>query len=66
LQATPEVIRAIGRERILVAGTPTKLEGLYGKALLVDTGDPSLDKALSGYIRVITGLGEETLFRVER
>lgn len=66
LQATPEVIRAIGRERILVAGTPSKLEGLYGKALLVDTGDPSLDKALGGYIRVITGLGEETLFRVER
>ena len=66
LQVTPEVLRVVGKERILVTGAPEKLKDLYGKALLVDTGDPSLDLELCGYIRVVTGLGEETLFRVER
>ncbi|NMD18419.1 MAG: ATP-NAD kinase, partial [Synergistaceae bacterium] len=66
LQLSPRVIRSVGKERILVLGAPSKLKGLYGKALLVDTGDPSLDGALCGYTPVITGLGEETLFRVER
>ncbi|NLV65397.1 MAG: ATP-NAD kinase family protein [Synergistaceae bacterium] len=66
LQVTPEVIRVVGKERILVAGTPEKLKGLFGKALFVDTGDPLLDLELCGYTRVVTGLGEETLFRVER
>ena len=66
LQLSPGVIRSVGKERILVLGAPSKLKDLYGKALLVDTGDPSLDEALCGYAPVITGLGEETLFRVER
>ncbi|MGB4210063.1 MAG: ATP-NAD kinase family protein [Thermovirgaceae bacterium] len=66
LQLSPGVIRSVGKERILVVGTPSKLKDLYGRALLVDTGDPSVDGALCGYIPVITGLDEETLFRVER
>jgi predicted polyphosphate/ATP-dependent NAD kinase len=66
LQISPRVLRAIGRNRIIIAATPSKLKALYGKALLVDTGDEDLDRDLCGYVRVITGLGEETLFRVER
>jgi predicted polyphosphate/ATP-dependent NAD kinase len=66
LQISPRVLRAIERNRIIIAATPSKLKALYGKALLVDTGDEDLDRDLCGYVRVITGLGEETLFRVER
>ncbi len=61
-QFTPEVIRRVGRDNILVLATRTKLRGL--KYLLVDTGDPGLDAELSGYIRVITGYREETMMRV--
>ncbi len=61
-QFTPEVIRRVGRDNILVLATKTKLRGL--KYLLVDTGDPMLDAELSGYIRVITGYREETMIRV--
>ncbi len=66
LQISPRVLRAIGRDRIIIASTPSKLKALYGKSLLVDTGDEGLDRDLSGYVRVITGLGQETVFRVER
>ena len=61
-QFTPEVIRNVGKENILVLATRTKIRGL--KYLLVDTGDPELDAELSGYIRVITGYREETIMRV--
>jgi len=65
-QIGPEVIRIAGRENIIVLAAPSKLQSLPGRILFVDTGDPSLDKELCGYIRVITGPSEETLMRVRR
>jgi predicted polyphosphate/ATP-dependent NAD kinase len=63
-QISPAVIRRVGRERILVIATQTKLLSLGGRPLLVDTGDPELDVALCGYVKVTTGLGERTMYRV--
>ncbi|MDO9507811.1 MAG: ATP-NAD kinase family protein [Thermovirgaceae bacterium] len=65
-QISPEVVRLAGKENIMIISTPSKLRSLIGKSLFVDTGDTLLDMELCGYIRVITGLGEETIFRVER
>lgn len=65
-QISPDVIGGVGKENIIVISTPSKLASLAGSSLFVDTGDPSLDRELCGYIRVITGPGEETLARVER
>ncbi len=61
-QFTPEVIRRVGGENIVVLATRTKLSNL--KYLLVDTGDPVLDRELSGYIRVLTGYREERVMPV--
>jgi predicted polyphosphate/ATP-dependent NAD kinase len=52
-QFTPEVIKAVGTENIIVAGTKDKLMKL--DCLRVDTGDYELDRQLSGYIDVIVG-----------
>ncbi len=62
-QISPRVIRAVGRENIIVVATKAKLRGL--RALRVDTGDPELDEALRGYVRVIADYGEEVVMRVE-
>jgi predicted polyphosphate/ATP-dependent NAD kinase len=63
-QLSPAVIARAGRDHIVVIATQTKLLSLEGRPLLVDTGDPGLDAALAGYAKVITGLGERTMYKV--
>ena len=63
-QISPAVIRRVGAGHVIVIATQTKLLSLEGRPLLVDTGDPALDEELSGYARVITALGERTMYRV--
>lgn len=61
-QFTPEIIREIGKENIFVIAARGKILALNGRPLLVDTNDPELDKAFSGYIRVITGYNESIMY----
>ncbi|MEV7774269.1 NAD(+)/NADH kinase [Kitasatospora sp. NPDC086791] len=63
-QLTPELLRAAGRERLLVLATEAKLAALAGRPLLLDTGDPALDDALSGHVRVITGRRSGAVYRL--
>lgn len=64
-QLSPAVIRKIGRERIIVVATKTKLKALNGRPLQVDTGDSDLDQALSGFIQVTTGYHDRTMVAVK-
>lgn len=61
---SPAVLRAAGADPLLIVATPGKLAALGGRPLLVDTGDPDLDRALEGYVRVITGARETAIARV--
>ena len=63
-QLSPQVLRAIGVDRLLVLATEAKLAALGGRPLLVDTGDAELDAALAGYRRVVTGYGHATVYRI--
>jgi len=63
---SPDVIRAVGRDRIMVVATPAKLADLAGHPLLVDTGDEALDEQLCGHIRVITGRRERAIVRIDK
>jgi predicted polyphosphate/ATP-dependent NAD kinase len=63
-QISPAVIRRVGQAGITVIATQTKLLSLEGRPLLVDTGEPALDAELHGYVKVITGLGERTMYKV--
>ncbi len=64
-QLSPEVIRAIGRNNILLVATKSKLNALNGRPLLVDTGDPHLDQELCGLMPVITGYHDQVLYPVQ-
>ena len=64
-QISPNVIRQVGVENVLVISTPHKLASVQtGKPFLVDTGDDEVNQMLSGYRRVITGYREEVVVRV--
>lgn len=63
-QLTPEVIREVGRENIIILATKTKLAALSSRPLLVDTYDEELNRSLCGYYRTITGYGEYTICKV--
>ncbi len=60
----PAIIRAAGRDAVIVVATPAKLAALGGRPLLVDTGDAELDRALAGFITVITGRAERVVVPV--
>jgi predicted polyphosphate/ATP-dependent NAD kinase len=63
-QIGPEVIRKVGRENIIVASTINKLRTLHAQPFIVDTGDTEVDTMLTGYITVITGYKEHTIYRI--
>ncbi|HBG73961.1 MAG: ATP-NAD kinase [Chloroflexi bacterium GWB2_49_20] len=63
-QISPRVIRKVGKQNLIVIATKNKLLSLKGP-LLVDTGDSECDNYLSGYIRVITGYNEESVWKIE-
>jgi len=64
-QISPEIIRRVGKERIIVAATKSKLQGIDGGILRVDTGDPEVDQLLRGYIKVATDYREWRLMPVQ-
>lgn len=63
-QLSPALIRAIGKDNIIVVATKTKLQALNGRPLIADTGDSELDDQLSGYIRVTTGFNDHVMYAV--
>ncbi len=63
-QLSPEVIRAIGRENIIVVATKAKLNALNGRPLIADSGDVELDKELSGPITIVTGYHDQVIYPV--
>ncbi len=52
-QISPEVIRRVGVENVIIIATPYKLEET--PYLFVDTGDISLDRAFGKYVSVVCG-----------
>lgn len=61
-QFTPALIRRAGRAGLVVVATKTKLRGLQGRPLLVDTDDAALDAELAGLVTVVTGYHDRVLY----
>jgi predicted polyphosphate/ATP-dependent NAD kinase len=63
-QLSPEIIRKIGKENVIVVATKEKLASLQGRPLLVDTGDAEVDRMLSGYMRVRIAANNYAVYKV--
>lgn len=63
-QISPRIIKKVGKENLIVIAAREKLITLHPSPLLVDTGDPVLDRELNGYIRVVTGPGDSMVMPV--
>jgi predicted polyphosphate/ATP-dependent NAD kinase len=63
-QLSPQVIRTIGRENIIIVATKQKLHALKQRPLVCDTSDPTLDEALSGVIEITTGYRDKVFYRL--
>ena len=63
-QISPELLRRLGRDNIIVVATKSKIKALEGRPLIVDSGDPELNHQLAGLIRVVTGYRDAILYRV--
>ncbi len=63
-QISARVLRALGPDPLRVVATESKITALAGRPLLVDTGDADLDRSLTGYIRVTTGVQSAVVYRV--
>ncbi len=61
-QISPDIIKKVGKENILVIATTNKLQQM-GK-LRVDTGDSQLDQELKGDTTVITGFNQERIIEI--
>jgi predicted polyphosphate/ATP-dependent NAD kinase len=62
-QISPEVIRQVGIDNIVVIATKNKMKNL--KSLKVDTGDTELDAAFRGTIKVVTDYKMEQTVPIE-
>jgi len=63
-QISPAVISKAGWKNFQIIATKSKLKGLDGKPLLVDTGSTELDHQLYGLKKVITGYRDYVLYPV--
>ena len=63
-QISPEVIRRVGKERIIIAATKGKIQGIEGGVLRVDTGDEEVNRMLKGYVKVATDYREWRLLEI--
>jgi predicted polyphosphate/ATP-dependent NAD kinase len=64
-QISPKIIKRVGKEKIIVGATKSKLQNIDDHVLRVDTGDAEADNMLHGYIRVITDYKEWRLVPIE-
>lgn len=61
-QLSPKLIKHLGLNNIHILATKTKLKGLNGRPLLVDSGDAKLDQQLAGLVPVICGFHDLVLY----
>jgi len=64
-QFSPEVLKKMDKEDIIIVATRGKLESINGKILKIDTGSPQIDRKFKGYFRVRIGYSEEKMIKIK-
>ena len=62
-QLSPEVIKQVGKDNIIIVATKHKINSLHGRPLLVDTGNKAVDRLLNDYFKVITGHRDAIIYK---
>lgn len=63
-QITAEVMAKVGKSCVVIVATKTKLKSLQGRPLLIDSGDPEVDKLWAGYLPVVCGYQDVVVYAV--
>ncbi len=63
-QISPRILRQVGVANIQFIATQEKIKALNGAPLRVDSGDDNLDRALSGFHRILCGYEDELLYEI--
>tara|TARA_R110002153_G_scaffold10418_1_gene41141 strand:- start:17832 stop:19013 length:1182 start_codon:yes stop_codon:yes gene_type:complete len=63
-QLSADFLKKLGKDNILLVATKTKISHLSGRALIVDSGDLTVDQQLSGLISIITGYHDQVLYPI--
>lgn len=63
-QISSRVLDAILAGNLVVVAPAQKLIDLQGRPLLIDSSDPETDASYSGTVRVVTGAGTQSLYRL--
>ncbi len=63
-QISPEIIRQVGKENIIVAATAEKISALRGKPFMIDSGNRNVNRMICGYMKVITGYRDRVIYRI--
>jgi predicted polyphosphate/ATP-dependent NAD kinase len=63
-QLSADFLKKLGKDNVLLVATKSKINNLSGRALIVDSGDPSVDQQLSGLISIITGYHDQVLYPI--
>ena len=61
-QISAPILHLVGREGLRIIATPSKLQELEGRPLLIDSNDAELDRDWSGFVAVITGYNETVMY----
>lgn len=64
-QLSDKVLEKIKKDDILVVSTPGKINTLFGRPLLIYTGNSDIDQKLSGYYKIIVGYGKYVIYKAE-
>ncbi len=65
LQFTPQILRMVGSQNIVIISTKFKLQNIPNQILRIDTRDQELDEKMRGFYKVITDYDEIIICKVE-
>jgi predicted polyphosphate/ATP-dependent NAD kinase len=63
-QISHKVIQSVGKDNIIPVATKAKIFALQGDPMLVDTGNETVNRMLTGHISITTGQKERLMYRV--
>ncbi|MAD45127.1 MAG: ATP-NAD kinase [Oceanospirillaceae bacterium] len=61
-QFSAPILRQLGKKQVLLVSAKSKLTALKGRPLVIDSGDPQLDKEWAGSMEVITGYRDQVVY----